>query len=118
MSSQFEWQAGDDDRWETIARVTKEDRRGWRHRVPRWLWVGLLAILVTGATGGYAAARRRYEVASKQIAFQIQSVIDLEARAFEAGDEELFLAQQDSRIPACPKPVIFFRMTRVRKLHN
>jgi hypothetical protein len=95
MSSQFEWQAGDDDRWETIARVTKEDRRGWRHRVPRWLCVVLLAVLVAGATGGYTVVRRRYEVASRQISFQIQSVVDLEARAFEQGDEDLFLAQQD-----------------------
>jgi hypothetical protein len=95
MSSQFEWQAGDDDRWETIARVTKEDRHGLRRRMPRWLWVTLLAVLAVGATGGYTVIRRRYEVASSQIAFQIQSVIDLEARAFEQGDEDLFLAQQD-----------------------
>ena len=57
MSSQFEWQAGDDDRWETIARVTKEDHHGWRRRMPRWLWVALLAVLAAGVTGGYGVVR-------------------------------------------------------------
>jgi hypothetical protein len=115
MNEQFEWQAGDDDRWETIARVTREDRRGWRHRVPRWLWVTLLAVLVAGATGGYAVVRQRYEVASRQISFQIQSVMDLEARAFEQGDEDLFLAQQDkTSIPwyASPTELLWTRRGR------
>jgi len=45
--------------------------------------------------GGYLFVRWRYERAHDEMAFQIQSVIDLEANALGRGDRELFLAQQD-----------------------
>jgi hypothetical protein len=55
----------------------------------------VLLVIPATAAGTYVTIRQRYETASQQITFQIQSVIDLEARAFAKGDEELFLAQQD-----------------------
>jgi hypothetical protein len=91
--SRFDWQVGDDDGgWETIAQEGGAVRR---HRIPGWVWVVVLAAVVGTTGGSYVAVHRRYEAASQQMTFQIQSVIDLEARAFSEGDEELFLAQQD-----------------------
>ena len=92
--SRFEWQVGDEDgNWETIAQESKGARR---RRSPRWAWALVLTAILATATGGYVTVRQHYEAASQQITFQIQSVIDLEARAFSEGDEELFLAQQDN----------------------
>ena len=97
MGIQFEWQTGSDDgQWETIART---DRGRWLRRIPRWAWIVLVAVLVVSAGGGYVVVRRRYDQARHEIEFQIQSVIDLEARAFAQGDEDLFLAQQDDQWP-------------------
>jgi hypothetical protein len=91
--SRFDWQVGDDDGgWETIA-VESEPAR--RRRIPAWVWVVVLAAIAVTTGGGYVAVRQRYEAASQQMTFQIQSAIDLEARAFSEGDEELFLDQQD-----------------------
>ena len=98
MSLQFEWQVGDDgddDRWETIAEITGHNRRLRRRRTFRWVWIALLAAIVVAAACGYISVRRRYRAASKQITFQIQTAVDLEARAFAEGDEDLFMAQQD-----------------------
>jgi hypothetical protein len=96
MSVQFEWQAGSDDgQWETITRTGRGPGRRWLRRVPWWAW----AVVALGFAGlgtlGYATLRRRYEELQRQAAFQIQSVIDLEARAFTRGDADLFLDQQD-----------------------
>lgn len=92
MSVQFEWQVGSDDgEWETIAKTERRRRRKW----PWWAWVILAAIVVVVAASGYLILRHRYEELRRQIAFQIQSVIDLEARTFAEGDVDLFLAQQD-----------------------
>lgn len=91
--SQFDWQVGDDDgNWETIARESGGVRR---RRIPRWVWALVLTAILATAIGGYVTVRRHYEAASQQMTFQIQSVVDLEARVFSEGDEELFLAQQD-----------------------
>jgi hypothetical protein len=100
MSIQFEWQAGrDDGQWETIAESKRGPIRRWMRRLPWWVWV--LVGLVVGAlsAAGYLNVRRRYEEAQRQVAFQIQSVIDLEARAFETGDIDLFIDQQDAARP-------------------
>jgi ABC-type glycerol-3-phosphate transport system substrate-binding protein len=97
MGIQFEWQTGSDDgQWETIART---DRGRWLRRIPRWVWIVLVVALVASAGGGYVVLRRRYDEARRRIEFQIQGVIDLEGRAFARGDEDLFLAQQDSQWP-------------------
>ncbi len=96
QSPHFEWQAGDDDgHWETIAQETGNARRTRRRRVLWYLGIALLAAIVVTAACGYVVVRRRYDEASRQIAFQIQSAIDLEARAFAEGNKDLFLAQQD-----------------------
>jgi hypothetical protein len=109
MGTRFDWQAGDDDgQWETIA---QEDSSTRRARVPGWLWAVVLTAIVVTLGGGYVAVRRRYEAASQRIAFQIQSVVDLEARASQEGDEELFLAQQDeTSVPWYAGPVPWLGM--------
>jgi hypothetical protein len=96
MRTRFDWQVGNDDgQWETIAQTGGDASRARRHRALQWIGMVSLAAIVIATTWGYAIIRRRYEQASKQIAFQIQSVIDLEANAFSAEDRELLLAQQD-----------------------
>lgn len=92
MSAQFNWQAGDDDgHWETIAETTERPRR----RIHWRIWVSLFATIAIAIVCAYVIVRLRYDRASKQIAFQVQSVTDLEARAWAQGDQDLFLAQQD-----------------------
>jgi hypothetical protein len=100
MSIQFEWQAGrDDGQWETIAESERGPIRRWMRRLPWWAWV-LVGLVVGGlAAAGYVNVRRRYEEMQRQITFQIQTVIDLEARAFSAGDVDLFIDQQDGAKP-------------------
>jgi hypothetical protein len=96
MSFQFEWQVGSEDgQWETIAQTRRRPRRKW----PWWVWSILIAILLSSATAGYVIVRRRYDEARRQLEFQIQSVIDLETRAFAQNDKDLFLAQQDIASP-------------------
>jgi hypothetical protein len=97
MKVQFEWHAGTDDgQWETVAQTEKRRPFRWLRRVPWWGWSIVIAVFVIVGVGGYLVVRSRYEEAQHQIGFQVQSVIDLEARAFAAGDVELFLEQQDS----------------------
>lgn len=62
------------------------------------MWYALIAAAVLLAASGYVVVRRRYNEARRQLVFQIQSVVDLEARAFAENDRELFLAQQDQTI--------------------
>ncbi len=92
MSVQFEWQLGSDDgQWETVVSTQPRPRRPW----PWWAWA-LLTVLIAGVgTWVYLSIRDRYERAAQLVRFQIQSTIDLEARAFALGDEALFLEQQD-----------------------
>jgi hypothetical protein len=93
MSVQFDWQVGSDEgRWETLA----SRRRGLRLNWPWWVWTILTLILVGAVAGGYVFLRERYARAARRAQFQIQSVIDLEARAFARGDEVLYLEQQDT----------------------
>jgi len=92
MSVQFDWQVGSDEgRWETLA----SRKGGLRLHWPWWAWVVLALVLSGAALGGYFLLRRRYAEKVRMAQFQIQSVIDLEARAFARGDEELYLEQQD-----------------------
>jgi hypothetical protein len=56
----------------------------------------VVTVVASAATGGYLVVRRRYQAAQDRIEFQIQSVIDLEARAYAQGDQDLFLEQQDT----------------------
>ena len=97
MSVQFEWQAGSDDgQWQTIATAGRGPGRRWLGRAPWWAWV-VVALVFTGLGAlGYGVVRRRYQELQRQVEFQIQSVIDLEARAFARGDVDLFLDQQDA----------------------
>jgi len=99
MGVQFEWQAGDGEgQWETIA----PGSAGPRRRLPplaRRACAVLLAVVVATATGGYLILRLRYERLCREAEFQIQSVIDVEARAYARGDRELYLAQQDRSSP-------------------
>ena len=90
MNIQFDWQVGTDDELEILARARRRRRRRrW------WVWAGLAVAIALVAAGGYLIVRRRYETAERNLAFQIQSVIDLEARAYAQGDQDLFLEQQD-----------------------
>ncbi len=96
MGVQFEWQAGNEGGdWETVAKVERSPRRSRLRRVRWWAWVILAALVVSVAGGAYLVVHRRYADAQRQLAFQIQGVIDLEARAFAQGDQDLFMAQQD-----------------------
>ena len=95
MGIQFEWRAGDDQGdWQTIAQAGRDPNRRKR-RLPRWAWVVLLVVVAGLAAGGYWFLRDRYERARREIAFQIQSVVDLEALALQQQDAERLLEQQD-----------------------
>ncbi|MFN2231511.1 MAG: hypothetical protein ACK2VA_17205 [Anaerolineae bacterium] len=92
MSVQFDWQVGSNEgQWEILASRGGGPRIHW----PWWIWL-ILALVVSGmAAGGYLLLRRRYAAAVSMAEFQIQNVIDIEARAFAQGDEERYLEQQD-----------------------
>ena len=93
MSPQFDWQVGDDDGdWETIVQTAQDGRR-WR--VLTWVLTASLVGIISAVACTFLVVRKRYGQASGQISFQIQSVVDLEARAFSEGDQDLLLAQQD-----------------------
>ena len=86
----FEWQAdGDSGQWEIVAQTKKRPRRKW----PRWLWIVLALVVLVSSAVGYVIVRHRYEEANRQIAFQVQSLIDLEAQAWAEADRDLFMAQ-------------------------
>lgn len=105
MSVQFDWQVGSDEgRWETLASRRGGPRLNWRW----WAWVVFVLVISGAAVGGYLLLRRRYAEAARMAEFQIQSVIDVEARAFARGDEERYLEQQDITAPE------WFRRQRLR----
>jgi hypothetical protein len=96
--AQFVWHVGDDDdddKSETIASV---ERQHYRFR-PSWLPTrvqrAILVVMLVTACSVALAVYLHYRRAQDRLRFQIQSVIDLEARTFVEGDVDLFLAQQD-----------------------
>jgi len=96
MGVQFEWQAGTGDgHWETLAETKRRQRFKWLRRVRWWVWCILGLVLLGAGLGGYIVVRRRYEEATRQVAFAIQNVIDIEAQAFSDKNVALFLDQQD-----------------------
>jgi hypothetical protein len=60
-----------------------------------WTCGGLIVVLILSVGGGTLTVRHRYRKVLRHIAFQIQTVIDLEARALTDNDRDLYLAQQD-----------------------
>jgi hypothetical protein len=95
VNIQFEWQVGSkDEDVETLASMgSRRPRRPW----PWWAWTVLAIAAISAIAGGYLFVRQRYDQAQERIKFQIQGVIDLEARAYGAGDRDLFLSQQDDQ---------------------
>jgi hypothetical protein len=92
MDVQLTWQVGNEEgKWETISTADGRSRR----KTHWWSWGVLLTMLAALIGGGGVTLRHRYARAQRQIVFQIQSVIDLETRALEQGDLDLFMAQQD-----------------------
>jgi hypothetical protein len=97
MGIQFAWQAGDEgSRWETIAKVERKALPGIHGRI----WKTFLVALFVFAAGGTLAVRYRYQLALRRITSAIQATIDVEARALERHDLDLYLAQQDETAPA------------------
>ena len=95
MRVELSWHVEDEDEeWET---ADAPAGHGWG-RTLRYLWITVvLALLLAGS--GYVALSRHQHTALQRIAFQIQSVIDLEAQTLVHGDVERFLAQQDQAAP-------------------
>jgi len=114
MNVELDWQAENDDgTWERIA-TTPHGRPPTRWR---WLWVtGVLAPLLMVTVSALVVARR-YAQAQDRIAFQIQSVIDLETRALAEGDTALFLAQQDRALDAWYQPRAACAARRLQPVH-
>ena len=100
MNVQLDWQAGDENGgWEPVAVMderTATTTFGW---VSRRGWMVLLVALVTCAGAGYVLARHLAGETLRRAAFHIQTVVDLEARALQEGDADLYLAQQDAASP-------------------
>jgi hypothetical protein len=97
MNVELDWQAAnDDDIWEPIA-TTGRPRSRTRQR---WLWGAWIPALLLLAAASALVLAHRYAQARDRIAFQIQSVIDLETRTFAEGAMDLFLAQQDPTSPS------------------
>ena len=96
MGIELHWQAETEGgEWETVAMVTIRPPIV----IPRWVWVALPLTLVVVTAGIVGLLRYRYARALQRITFHIQSAIDLEARALEQRDVELFMAQQDEAAP-------------------
>lgn len=88
----FEWQVGGENgEWETIAEMNKRLRKRWSWRV----WAIIAAVLIVIVGIAYIILRQRFEQANQQIAFQIKQVIELETRAWNRGDVDLYIKQQD-----------------------
>lgn len=97
MSVQFEWQARNDNgQWEIVAQTQRPLLLRWLGLVPHWAWYVLLGVAVAVLVTGSLYLRHRYAEAERQLAGQLQSVIDLEARAFAQSDADLFLELQDT----------------------
>jgi hypothetical protein len=92
MGVEFEWRVSrSDGDWEVLA-----ERHGRRRcRWPWWSWLILGLVLAAGVVGAYFWLRARYEADVQEAKFQIQAVMDLEARAFTRRDPAQFLELQD-----------------------
>jgi len=96
MGFEFDWHVSDEQgQEETVAHIGRRKRRG----PPRWIWIIAAIVLLAVGSGAYLLLRQRYERAQQVLTFQIQSIVDLEARAYAQGDAELFLEQQDRSVP-------------------
>jgi len=94
VNIELDWQAADDDGvWEPVATVERIHGRTWQRRA----WYVGFAILLLLAAGCALLTAQRYDRARDGIAFQIQSVIDLETQAFAQGNIDLFLASRTER---------------------
>jgi hypothetical protein len=90
------WHVGDDgDKPEAIASVERQHHRYRLNWLPRRVQRAVLVVMLIAACSVALAVYLRYRRAQDRLRFQIQSVIDLEARAFVEGDVDLFLEQQD-----------------------
>ncbi|MFN2131983.1 MAG: extracellular solute-binding protein, partial [Anaerolineae bacterium] len=103
MPPQLDWQIGDDGHWEEqepgelLPPPQPSLLRRIARRVPRWAWYALLGAVVVAALGFSLSVWQHYAAAKEQLIFQIQSVVDLEAQAFERRDGELLAAQLDAQ---------------------
>lgn len=92
MPAQLDWHVGDDSKEWLPLEPAPPPPPPWHRRVlvriPRWVWAALLVAALAAALGGTLSVHRRYRRAMEQIQFQIQTVIDLEASAFERRDRE------------------------------
>ena len=95
MNVELDWRAGDEGgQWETIATVTGRTR----FKIP-WRILGILMVALLASTaGGYGLVTSRYRAALAQVAFQIQSAIDVEARALVQRDVDRYMDQQDGSL--------------------
>jgi len=90
----FEWQVGGESgEWETITPQSKRPRLPG----PWWIWAIVALVILAPLTIFGFNLWQRYQKVQQQVTFQIQSVVDLEAQAWEIGDLELFLEQQDAQ---------------------
>jgi hypothetical protein len=97
MNVELDWlAANDDDVWEPITAASSPRSPTQR----RWLWGAWIPALLLLAAASALVLAHRYAQARDRIAFQIQSVIDLETRTFAEGAMDLFLAQQDPTSPS------------------
>jgi hypothetical protein len=88
----FQWEVGGESgEWETIAESKKRPRGRWSWRV----WAVIAAVLIVVTAVAYIVVRQRFEEANQQITDQIKDVIDLETRAWNRGDADMYLRQQD-----------------------
>lgn len=107
MQVQFSWHVEDEDEyWETAAAPA---RREWARSL-RWVGLGVALVLLF-AGSGYVAVSHYERTALQRIAFQIQSVIDLEAQTLARGDIERYLAQQDRAAPGWMAAQVEFART-------
>ncbi len=95
--STFEWQiGGEGGDWQVIAQVGPPKPA---RRVPWWVWSVLIGTILILSSVGYVLLRQRVDRLNEQIAFQVQTVIDLEAQAWTRNDVNTYLAQQDDGAP-------------------
>jgi len=97
MNVELDWQAANDDGvWEPIATEGRPRSRTGR----RGVWSAWITAVLLMAAASAIIVRQRYAQTRDRIAFQVQSVIDLETRAFAEDAIDLFLAQQDPTSPS------------------